>query len=73
MKYFYCAVTIEENAKYYSYVVKVSPSDNVLSKLSINGILHANIYETKKRAAEIVAFWNAAYKANGTYLFDKTF
>lgn len=73
MKYFYIAVTVAENGKYYAYAVKVSESDNLLSKLNIKGILHANIYPSKKKAAEVVETWNASYKANGTYLFDETF
>ena len=56
--------------KYYAYIVKMSSSDNVLSKLKIKGLLHANIYPTKKRAAAVVEAWNASYKSNGTYLFD---
>ncbi len=70
MKYFYLAITVEESGKYYSYIIKVSPSDNVLSKLKINGILWANICPTKKQAAAVVKTWNATHKANGTYLFD---
>lgn len=70
MKYFYFAVTVEESGKFYAYLVKFSPSDNVLSKLKIKGILHANIYPTKKKAAEVVEALNATYKNNGTYLFD---
>ena len=70
MKYFHFAVTVEENGKFYAYLVKISPSDNVLSKLKIKGILHANIYPTKKQAATTVEQWNAVYKANGTYLFN---
>ena len=70
MKYFYIAVTIEENGKYYAYIVKISPSDNVLSKLKIKGVIYANICPTKKQAIETVELWNACYKANGTYLFD---
>lgn len=70
MKYFYFAVTIEENGKYYSYVVKISSSDNILAKLKIKGILHANIYPTKKQAAATVERWNAVYKANKRYLFE---
>ena len=70
MKYFYFAVTIAENGKYYAYVVKISQDDNVLTKLNIKGILHANIYPTKKQAAAIVTFWNEMYKRNKTYMFD---
>lgn len=70
MKYFYFAVTIEENGKYYSYIVKVSPFDNVLYKLNIPGIIQATITPTKKAAAELVKAWNATYKTNGRYLYD---
>ena len=86
MKYFYLAVTIEQdrneniftertnpenNPGYYAYVLKCSESDNIKSVLErIGGLLHANITPTKKQAAEIVTYWNACYKANGTYLFD---
>ena len=70
MKYFYIAVTVAENNRYCAFVIRASKSDNLLSKLAINGILHANIYPTKKRAAEVVDRWNAAYKTNGEYLFD---
>lgn len=70
MKYTYIAVTVEENGKYYAYVVKVSESDNILSKLDIKGILHANIYGTKKKCEEVVESWNKSYKQNGKYMFD---
>lgn len=70
MRYLYIAVTIEENARYYSYIVKCSESDNLIHKLKIKGIIQANAYPTKKKAAEVVERWNAVYKTNGTYLFD---
>ena len=69
MKRFYIAVTVEENEKYYSYVLPVNSTDNLLSKLTIKNIITANIFETKKRAKEIAQYWNACYKINGTYLF----
>jgi hypothetical protein len=70
MKYFYLAVNIKENEKYYAYAVKVSTMDNLLSKLEIPNIYSANFFGTKKRTEEIVKSWNTSYKANGTYLFD---
>jgi hypothetical protein len=70
MKSFYVAVQIEETGKYYAYAVKVSENDDLLSNLEIKGIKTANLCETKKRAETIVKAWNAAYKANGNYLFD---
>lgn len=69
----YAAVTVEENGKYYAYVIPFSSSDNALCKLAVKNILHANIYTTKKHAAEVVTAWNDAYKANGTYMFSETF
>lgn len=86
MKNFYIAVTVEQDRNertftereiaahdlgYYAYIIKCTEADNIKSRLaSIGGLLHANIYATKKRAAEIVKFWNDSYKASGTYLFD---
>lgn len=66
----YAAITINENFKYYSYAIRITSADNVLSKLAIKNILHANIFTTKKEAEEIVKLWNESYKKNGTYLFD---
>ena len=71
MKRMFISVTIEENKKYYAYVIPVSSNDNLLSKLSNENILHANIYNTKKRAEEVVKMWNESYVKNGTYLFDE--
>ena len=69
-EYTYAAVTVEENGKYYSYVIKICESDNALCKLSVRGLIHANIFKTKKRACEAADYWNKCYKTNGTYLFD---
>ena len=70
MKYTYIAVTIEENGKYYPYALKCSTNDNLLHKLQIKGILHANICETKKAACNLVDSWRESYIRNGTYLFQ---
>ncbi len=69
MKYFHIAVTIKEGEKFYSYGIKVSESDNLLSKLKIDNIIWANIYHTKKRAEEVVKMWNDAFTKNGTSLY----
>lgn len=69
----YAAVTVEENNKYYSYVIPFSSGDNALYKLAVKGILHANIYKTRKDAAEVVTCWNNAHKANGDFMFDSAF
>lgn len=70
MKYFYIAVEIEENGKRYAYALKVTTCDNLLSKLTIKGIVSATLCDAKWRATELCRVWNEAYKANGTYLFD---
>lgn len=70
MKYFYIAVTVEENGKYYSFAVKVSESDNLPSKLAIKGLLQANLCQTKKQAREVVNFWNIIHRENGCFMFD---
>ena len=85
-KYYYLAVTVkqdrnesiftneppkEPNPGFYSYVIKCTESDNLKSKLdAIGGLQAVNICPTKKRAAELVEYWNKGFKANGTYLFD---
>ena len=71
MKNIYIAVTIEENGKYYAYMIKTTSSDNILAKLEIKGILHANIFITKKEASATVEYWNLMYKRNKKYLFDE--
>jgi hypothetical protein len=70
MKYFYIAVTVEENKKYYSYVIKTNENTNLLTTLKIKNIICAALCPSKKEAARRVEYWNATYKANGTYLFN---
>ena len=73
MKNTYIAVGIKENGKWYHYVIKVKESDNLLAKLKIQNIEHANVCSTKKRAEELVHLWNECAKLNGCYMFDETF
>lgn len=86
MKYFYIAVTVQQdrnenifapretdeiNPGFYAYLIKCTESDNLKSVLErVGGLIYANIYPTKKKAAAVVESWNSSYKANGTYLFD---
>lgn len=82
---FYMAVTVrqdrnesifegkkgEYNPGYYSYIIPVNESLNIKSSLdAVGGLVSANIYPTRKRAAEVVNAWNDGYKAAGLYLFD---
>ena len=70
MKKYYLAVTILENEKYYSYVLPVPESDNLIAALKIKNIYNAMICSSKKSAGEIVAIWNNTYRQNNCYLFD---
>ena len=70
MKKYYIAVTIKENEKYYSYVLTVPESNNLIAALKIKNIYNALICCTKKSAGEIVKEWNKTYKNNNSYLFD---
>ena len=69
MKYFHIAVTIKEDEKLYSYGIKVSESDNLLSKLKIKNIVWADIFQTKKKMEEVVKMWNDGFTKNGTSLY----
>lgn len=68
MKYFYLAITIEENGKLYAYVRKVSELDDITEIL--HGVKHAMICPTKKAACKIVTWHNDLYKALNKLLFD---
>lgn len=72
MKYFYIAVQVEENGKWYAYAVKVSTLENLCYRLErIRNVKAANICPTKKYAAELVDFWNNSFLQNGSYMFDE--
>lgn len=62
----------EPNIGYYAYVLTTNENLNLVSELkAIRGLVSANVYPTKKRAREMVEFWNQCFKRNGTYLFDE--
>lgn len=70
-KYFWLALCIKEQKWFYSYAIRVSESDNIANRLSrLEGVISANIMQTKKQALETVQFWNECYKQHGNYLFD---
>lgn len=61
----------EYNPGYCASVVRCTDSDNLVSILaSIGGLVHANLFPSKKQAEETARHWNECYKANGTYFFD---
>ncbi len=65
--YFYFACVKEQGGKRYATVERVSDCESVLWKLA--GYESANIMPTKKRAQEVVDFWNECYRKNGTSIF----
>ena len=73
MKYTWLALQIEENGLFYAYAMRVSTADNLVSKLSRESLVTANICTSKKEAAATVDAWNAAHKANGKYMFSESF
>ena len=70
MKNYYILITVMENDKYYSYVLKVPETQNLLSTLKIKNIISATIYPTKRQAASDAIFNNNIYKKNNAFLFD---
>lgn len=69
MKNTYIAIEILEEGKYIAEVLKIRPCDNLLSKLQIDGLVHANICDTKKAALKVANFWNECNQKNGNYKF----
>lgn len=67
MKKYHLAVTIQENEKYYSYVLTVPGCINLIAALRIKNIYNAMICNTKKSAVAIVEEWNNTYKHNKCY------
>lgn len=62
----------EPNIGYYAYVLTTNENLNLVSELkAIKGLVSVNVCSTKKRARELVEFWNQCFKGNGTYLFDE--
>ena len=69
MKNIYIAVQIEEDGKFYAYVVKTTDNVNLLSVLDIRNIKTANVWN-KQQAYKVVEMWNEQFKQNGTYLYS---
>ena len=75
MKNIYIGITTkipsEDVTRYYSSVMKVSENYNIKNALRDPRIIVANIFPTKKRAEQVVKWWNDGYRKNGTYLFGE--
>lgn len=67
MKYTYIAVQRKIETGFYAYWIRVSTSDNLVSKME--PFIAANICETKTKAIRVSNFWNNCFQENGTYAF----
>lgn len=71
IKKYWIAVQIEENGKYSAAAVPCGEHENAWTKLSqIPGIVTANIFATKKAAAQTVLAWRDGFRAAGVYMWD---
>ena len=71
IKKYWIAVQTEQRGKYSAVVIPVTECDNIYTKLAaVPGIVSANIYDTKKQAAQIVRAWVDGFRAAGCYLWD---
>ena len=53
-KYHYLAAQTSENGKNYAFIIKLSESDNILSKLAqYKNIVFANMCSTKKKLLKL--------------------
>ena len=70
-KKYWIAVQIRhDNGKMDACIIPVTECDNIAAKLQIRGIVSANIYDTKKRAAAVVLAWRDGFRAAGAYYWD---
>ena len=72
MKKIYIAVSIHEDGKNYAFTLTLRAGENLLNY--VERYKNADIFHlcgSATEAAYTVAHWNAAYKANGTYLFNE--
>ena len=70
----YLAITVEikENDYngLYAFAYPVSENSNLKAIVERwENALHVNVFQTRKKAMEVVAAWNESYKRNGTYAF----
>ena len=70
MKYFYLAISINENGKKYAYIRRISHQDNIANMFKNTPVEIATIRPTKKDAIRVVNHWNAVYIANNCHLFE---
>jgi len=71
MKKIYLVFSEIKNGKYYAHAETIKAGENLMNYVDRYGktdIIH--ICESATQAAYLAADWNAAYKRNGTNLYD---
>jgi hypothetical protein len=67
-------LTVQEkdsSGKTFAYVVEISSSENIFHSLArIKNADFGSIFTTRKKAAEVAAFWNDCAARNGVYKFE---
>lgn len=69
-KSIWIAVQVTEGDKFYAYGLRVSEYDNLIKKISIPGIVAANVCSSRKAMQDTVTAWNDTFIANGLHMFQ---
>ena len=67
---FWIAAQVCRNGRYAAHLMRVSGSDNLVRRLSNDGVDFANLFPTRKEAAAVVHQWNEGFRDNGLFLYD---
>lgn len=70
MKNHFIVIEVEENSKYYSYMIKATKNHNLIKLLDISNIITATIYPTKKEAMYQTEELRRKYIRNNEYMFQ---
>ena len=62
MKKYYIVIGIEKENKKYAYIETITSSDNLLKKIDVDGVIYANIFDSRKRAEDIANQWNSVFR-----------
>ena len=65
------AVQIENAGLWDAVIIPVSDCDNLISKLKIDGIRAAQVYNTKRAAVETVLQWRDMFRKEGIYRWEQ--
>lgn len=71
MKHFYIVYTAQLDGKSYAGVDTLTNNENIMNLSGrMYGMTSATLCSSKKEAQQLADLWNAAYKHNGTSVFD---